>query len=153
MHQNERTKLCPNCDGSITFDASICPFCGSSIIQKNDYQINPEEDVKSLSPEETLQSLYPPPYRTKAIDASVKEKEIEEETQEEEEEIQENRSALLPTILFWMGINILVFSIILFIFSEDGALHLKWSSKFWFLYLIFSFPLLYLGYRGLKDVD
>ncbi|MBN2478723.1 MAG: hypothetical protein JXA94_00690 [Parachlamydiales bacterium] len=171
MNQNERTKLCPSCDGMVAMEISICPYCGSSVFNKNedfDSQIlNP--DVKSLSPEETLQSLYPPPYKPKVIDTrpgkeggEEDDDEFEEdengndsndEESQDEDERRSDKSSLLFTILLLLGVNIFVFSMLLLFFSENGSLTLSWNAKYWFLYSIFAMPLLLFGFKGLNKLD
>ncbi len=166
--QKQLTKMCPSCEGNIAMDATFCSYCGNNVYEKNDTLANQkvQEDIKSLSYEETLTSLYPPPYRPKAIQTTTcKESEdfIESEVDEKSENNNEKsfkdassvkeKSALIPTTLFWLGVNILVFSILLLVFSQNGVLYLKWNAKFWFLYSIISIPLLYFGFKGLKNID
>ena len=150
MQQNQRTKMCPNCEGNVALEVSICPYCGSSVFNQNDNLANKkiEEDVKSLSYEETLASLYPPPYKPNIIEEPQ-----EELKQALKEELIEEESVLLPTIFFWLGVNILVFSLILLLFSKEGVLHLKWNANYWFLYSLFSLPLLFFGIKGLKNLN
>jgi hypothetical protein len=171
MENKDLTKLCPNCDGSVAMDVTICPYCGSSVfeINENNVQSKSDDSVKSLSAKETLDSLYPPPYRPRSYDAPIEKEPIKEEkiilnkkqteaeTQEEEEEEEEYeeedyKSSLLPTILFYLGINILFFSILLLIFSKEGFLNLKFNSKYWYGYLIAALPLVLFGYRKLRDL-
>ncbi len=165
--QEELTKMCPSCDGSISMDAIFCPYCGSNVFEKNENlaEQKTEDDVKSLSYEETLSSLYPPPYKPKAIQTATtkyydEEKDIEKDDKENQEKyaddsapIEKEKNALIPTALFWLGINILVFSVLLLVFSQNGVLYLKWNAKFWFLYSIISIPLVYFGFKGLKNLD
>ncbi|MFA6119503.1 MAG: hypothetical protein WCT85_00315 [Parachlamydiales bacterium] len=153
--QNQRTKLCPNCDGRVELDANICPFCGNSILERNDTKNQKAAaDNKTSSYEDTLSSLYPPPYKPKSMEAVANFSEDQESSDEEETEKTANvKSALIPTILFWIGINILTFSLILLFFSHDGILQLEWNAKFWFFYAIMALPLLYFGFKGLKEVD
>ncbi|NGX34525.1 MAG: hypothetical protein K1060chlam1_00878 [Candidatus Anoxychlamydiales bacterium] len=162
--QKELTKMCPSCDGSVAMDAVYCPYCGSDIFEKSESLANQKtsDDVKSLSYEETLSSLYPPPYKPKAIQSATakyyeENSDVDEESQEENEgdssPLKKESNALIPTALFWLGINIFVFSILLLVFSQNGVLYLKWNAKFWFLYSIISIPLLYFGFKGLKNLD
>jgi len=165
--QKEQTKMCPSCDGSISMDAIFCPYCGSNVFEKNENlpDHKNQDNVTSLSYEETLSSLYPPPYKPKAIQTvSSKYYEEENDAQTDEDDNQEKqekdtslehneKNALIPTVLFWVGINILVFSILLLVFSQNGVLYLKWNAKFWFLYSLISIPLLYFGFKGLKNLD
>ncbi|NGX55921.1 MAG: hypothetical protein K1060chlam5_00155 [Candidatus Anoxychlamydiales bacterium] len=180
MNNKELTKLCPNCDGCVALEVTICPYCGSSIFKVNDNKTSTsgENDVKSLSAKETLDSLYPPPYSPRSFDAPIEReppiekkeekninnfiekpkseeilKQTEEKQEGEEEEYEEDyKSVLLPTILFFLGVNVLIFSIILIAFSRNGALSLEFSSKYWFVYSLFAVPLVFFGYRKLSDL-
>ncbi len=165
--QEELTKMCPSCDGSISMDAIFCPYCGSNVFEKNENlpDQKTEDDVKSLSYEETLSSLYPPPYKPKAIQTATskyyeQDNDVEKDEDENQEKLEKEsvseaneKNALIPTALFWTGINILVFSILLLVFSQNGVLYLKWNAKFWFLYSLISIPLVYFGFKGLKQLD
>ena len=158
MQQTDKTKLCPSCDGYVALQVNICPYCGNSVFENIEHNSDKKksENVHSLSYEETLASLYPPPYKPKVIEPEIKEEiierkqDIEEEIETEEEEVTK-KSFLLPTTLFLFGVNILFFSLILLIFSDDGSLYLKWNAKYWYLYTLFSIPLAYFGFKGLKD--
>ena len=156
MEQNQRTKMCPNCEGNVAMEVSICPYCGSSIFNQNRNLSNKKssDNVKSLSYEETLASLYPPPYRTKVIESPDSLEPEEDNKQiEPQEQVQEfEKNSLFPTILFWIGINLLVFSLILLFFSKDGFLNLKWNSTYWYLYSLIAVPLLYFGFKGLQNL-
>jgi len=154
--------MCPNCEGNVALEVSICPYCGSSVFDTNDNLANQahSDDIKSLSYEETLASLYPPPYKPSIIDTSESyEKEEEDFSKKEEkdlkskEDVKIKKSAFSSTILFWTGVNIFIFSLLLLCFSDNGVLYLKWNGSFWFLYTLLSLPLLYFGFKGLKNLD
>lgn len=156
MAQNQRTKMCPNCEGNVAMEVSICPYCGSNVFEKDENVTNqkPAESAKSLSYEETLASLYPPPYKPKVIDTDgsyEKDEDINQVQQKEEVKLDDTNN-LLSTILFWVGVNILVFSLILLFFSKDGFLHLKWNASYWYLYSLISLPLLYFGFKGINNI-
>lgn len=156
MAQNQRSKMCPNCEGSVAYEVSICPYCGNSVFDKNANSASQKtsDNAKSMSYEETLASLYPPPYKPKVMDNdSTFEKEEVSSVAQVKEEVEElPRNNLVPTMLFWIGINILVFSLILLVFSKDGFLYLKWNASFWYLYSLISLPLLYFGFKGLSSI-
>ncbi len=153
MHQNQRTKMCPNCEGNVAMEVSICPYCGSSIFTKNENNPKTNDNVKSLSYEETLASLYPPPYKPKVVETSDSLEKEEESKVVEGKEVEEfGKNSLLPTILFWIGVNLVVFSLILLFFSKNGFLLLKWNSNYWYLYSLISLPLLYFGFKGLNNL-
>jgi hypothetical protein len=154
---NQRTKLCSNCEGRVELDTTICPFCGSNVSQMDDGLHNQKADENSLSYEDTLSSLYPPPYKPKAIDTNINistnnfDKTIKEDGVSENEE-EKSSNSLVTTISFLIGVNILTFSLFLAIFSQDGYLSLEFKSSFWFIYSLISIPLLYIGYKGLKEI-
>ncbi len=167
MKSQERTKLCPNCDGLVAIEVSICPYCGSSVFESNNNNLNSLDDsIKSLSAKETLDSLYPPPYRPKSFegpeekpgngngdeDDGEPDEDDEGEDEDDGELDEKTNNGLMHTILFWVGVNILAFSIILLLFSKNGELHLKWNANYWFLYSLVGIPLVYFGYRGIKDL-
>lgn len=151
MQPNQRTKMCPNCEGNVAMEVSICPYCGSSVFTKTENIVSSKtnDNVKSLSYEETLASLYPPPYKPKVMEDSL---EKEEEKVEQKDAVKIEKSSFLPTILFWMGVNLVIFSLILLFFSKDGFLVLKWNANYWYLYSLVSFPLLYFGFKGLNNL-
>lgn len=155
--ENESTKMCPICNGSVAMQVSICPYCASNLYETHetiDTQKS-SDDVKSLSYEETLSSLYPPPYKPKAIDtsSSIEEEQETESEEEDDEAVADEKSALIPTILFWAGVNIFLFGLILLFFSQGQYLHLQWRASYWFLYSISALPLLYFGFKGLQQLD
>lgn len=155
MAQNQRTKMCPNCEGNVALEVSICPYCGCSVFDKaeNTNEQKSLDNNKSMSHEETLASLYPPPYKPKVADTeSSFEKEEEINTPQVKEEVMENNKSLVPTILFWTGVNILIFSLILLFFSKNGFLYLKWNASYWYLYSLISLPLLYFGFKGINNI-
>ncbi|NGX63535.1 MAG: hypothetical protein KR126chlam6_00947 [Candidatus Anoxychlamydiales bacterium] len=165
--QNERTKMCPSCHGNAPLHVDICPYCANSFFEKNETISNEnisQDNSSTLSYEETLTSLYPPPYKPKVIPTSTnnnisdEEEDIHKEMRQVNDsdgEVVEERekNSLIPIVLFWLGVNILVFSIILIFFSTDGVLYLKWNTKYWFLYSFISIPLIYLGFKGLQNLN
>jgi len=168
--QNQRTKMCPNCEGNVALEVSMCPYCGGSVFEQNENLSSQKsaDDVKTLSYEETLASLYPPPYKPKVIEtnSSMENEENyveepkpiqkgyeQEEVHEEEVEEEVEQNALIPTVLFWFGVNAFIFSILLLVFSKDGVLYLKWNSSYWFLYSLIALPFLFFGFKGLKNLD
>jgi hypothetical protein len=156
MHQNQRTKMCPNCEGNVALEESICPYCGSSVFTKNENLTSQksDDDIKSLSYEETLASLYPPPYKPRVIEPSYEKEEEQKDESDQKKQIEKKETnALLPTILFWVGVNIFVFSFILLLFSHNGVLYLQWNASYWYLYSLISLPLLYFGFRGIKNLN
>jgi hypothetical protein len=168
--QKERTKMCPSCDGCVSLNETTCPYCRSNLLEENvDERSTPiKEKSKPLSYEESLSSLYPPPYKPKVINSNTLKFEkdpkedyahLDDDDDDPEDEDINNKdhvnskNALIPTVLFWLGVNMFIFSLILIIFSKEGSLHLRFSSKYWFVYSIIALPFLFFGFKSLKDLD
>jgi len=153
--ENERTKMCPICNGTVAIDVSLCPYCATNLYEtletSNDQKTS--EDVKSLSYEETLASLYPPPYKPKVIETNSFENDADQNIEENSQDVIEEKSALIPTILFWTGVNLFLFSLILLFFANGAYLHLQIRATYWFLYAICALPFIYLGFVGLQKLD
>ncbi len=177
MKSVEKEKICISCEGRISFDAQVCPFCASdqsgSKIQ-NSFQA-PIFQNQSL--EDSLSSLFTPPYQGKrpqfGIPQNLSEpapqepKQMYEEpplykdvtehphvdpllsaTIEEEEETEE--SSLWPTLLLIAGANICILGLMQLFFSRGGVLRLEWNANYWFFHCLVGAPLLYFGYKKVK---
>ncbi len=58
---------------------------------------------------------------------------------------------ILPLLFLMIGAHLFILGALLLFCSKDGTVTLEWSSRFWFLYCLISFPLLYFGGRLLKN--
>lgn len=141
--------MCYNCEGEIDLDVIVCPFCAADLREEKPEQqhpsYNPAASVKNLN---TQQSLYPPHYAPKAPQP-------QEEVALEEPQIEpaeETKSIFGPTILLTLGAQLLLFGILMFLFSHKGALILKWDARFSFLYIFASIPLLIFGYKSVSKL-
>lgn len=72
-----------------------------------------------------------------------------EEPATQEEEIT-RRGNILPLLFLMIGAHLFVLGALLLFCSREGVVTLEWSSRFWFVYCLISFPLLYFGVRHLK---
>ena len=145
MSRKLHLKLCPYCDGQMDWDVIACPYCGSDVSEVDKEEVsNDSEIIRRLSPKETLASLYPPPYQPKVYDQLEEEQVFEEEI---EEKVVEEKISFLPILLFSLGIHLLVFSLLLFFFSKNGELFLKFNGHMWIFYFIASVLMMYFGYR------
>lgn len=137
--------MCPNCDGRIAYDATQCPYCFATL------QVPLDTNQGSLF---SLQdSLYAPPY--KSVTPTPEEKKpmppasraeaaiLTPEAAEETTEVK----AFWPILLLTLGINLFTFGLLQFFFSDNGIVKLEISSSFWFLYMLVSIPLFYLGFK------
>ncbi len=67
------------------------------------------------------------------------------EVQEEEEGRQ--KKTILATLLFSLGVNLLLFSLFLLFFSTNGELFLRWDAGLWYLYSLLGAGMLAGGYK------
>lgn len=83
------------------------------------------------------QDVPPPPYTAQAKEQIVPQ--------------EKPKSGALPLALLVPGAVFFVFSLFMLFFSNGDTLILEWDASYWFIYLLVSLPLLYLGVRLLKD--
>lgn len=150
MKLKKRQKLCSNCEGDIDLDVIVCPYCAADLREEL------EEPSKRSSPMQQMShSLYPPPYpikeekgeeplpRASALPA------LEEEPGVPKEHI---AAVALPILLFALGSLLCLLGLLLFLFSHEGQVVLKWDARLWFLYLFASVPFLVFGYRAISKL-
>ncbi len=148
MKPKKRQKLCYNCEGEVDLDVIVCPFCAADLREEKPEQqrstYNSTASVKNMN---TQQSLYPPAQAPKA--AAPEEAMIEEEEAGEEEGV---KNIYAPIVLMTLGAQLLIFGLLMLIFSSHGTLILKWDARFWFFYIFASIPFLIFGYRALSKM-
>jgi len=183
MKSAEREKMCINCEGRIPFDAEICPYCASDQAKgrmNNSFQA---PLFQSQSLEESLTSLYKPPYQGKrpqfAKALNVPEEEVQdpepistysdtpiykEVTEKfsmdpligatvESEEEERPKSSLWPCLLLTAGVNFFILGLMQALFSKKGVFRLEWDANYWFFYCLLAAPLLFFGFKKLKEFD
>lgn len=123
----KRQKLCYHCEGEVDLDVIVCPFCAA--------------DLRAEKPD-TLRSFTPPMQKTA----------VEEAVAEPEEGQDKWASLLHPTVLFAIGIQLVLFGLIMLLFSHRGVMIMKWDARLWFLYLFGSIPFLVFGYKSLSKL-
>lgn len=69
--------------------------------------------------------------------------------QEYQEEIESTQIGSL--LLLSLGGHLFTLAWLLFFFSDHGKLVLEWKSRYWFIYLLISLPLVYKGWKKLSD--
>jgi hypothetical protein len=152
MKAKKRQKMCYNCEGEIDLDVIVCPFCAADLrAEKPEQQrtpYNPAASVKNLN---TQQSLYPPHYAPKAQEEEPSEA-FAEEPALSIAETDEPKNIFGPTILITLGAQLLLFGLLMFLFSHKGSLILKWDARFWFFYVLASIPLLIFGYKSVSKL-
>lgn len=138
MKSSEKFKICPSCDGKASLEVVICPYCASSFTDT--YQKN-----KNL-----LSSSYSPPYSAERVTPTQSDpKNIQ--TAPETAPAAKETSSFLPIALLIIGSNLLILSMLLLILGRNGKVELEWSSSYWMLYLILGAPLLFLGFKIIKN--
>ena len=118
--------------------------------------------------EDSLASLYKPPYsrprepepslppverspvfpeeKSSLLSAYVTD-ETPKQTAVIEEEVETKKAGIWPLLFLAIGSQLLTLGILLFFFSDSGTLTLQWNASRWFVYCLFSLPLIYIGYR------
>lgn len=154
MKPKKRQKLCQNCEGEIDLDVIVCPFCAADLREEKPErqrpQYNPTASVRHLNDSgPSFESLYPSPHAPKApaVEAQAAVAPVAMNVESEEE----SKNSLLPIFLFTLGVQLFLLGFLTLIFSYQGAVVLKWSAKFWFVYLFASLPLIVFGYRMLSN--
>lgn len=153
MNAAQKKKLCWNCEGRVPLESENCPYCA--------VYLGPAPGDKGGK------GVLVPPYKiieTEEQDESLPEDQstdIQEENQnvqEHEEDLvasQKNdvKEVLLPIAMLSGGALFSLFGLILFLFSEQGVLHLRWNGEYWYIYLALALPMLFLGWRSLRNVE
>lgn len=162
-------------------EALECKYCGSSFVKKatskSAYQT--EDSLASLyeppyaptrkSPvygipeqEATAPSLHDPMARHYEEDSSnlrsssksrrpLKKSPLMRKGNKTEEEDDEESLQIGSLLLLSLGGHLFTLAWLLFFFSDHGKLVLEWKSKYWFVYLLLSLPLVYKGWKKLTE--
>lgn len=181
MKQLDRTKGCWNCEADVSYEATYCPFCGTDLLNSSSENQTTPQDTKFADQtiQESLASLYKPPYSVRDRQGLGVPDEREESTFKEVEPPKEDplfqsyeqvevkhqeivseetevevtrRGSILPLLFLMMGTHFLVLGMLLLFCSKGGVVTLEWSSRFWFVYCLMGFPLIYFGNRLLKSL-
>ena len=180
MKAIEKEKMCLSCEGRISLDAEVCPYCAAEqekVKIENPYRA-PIFQNQSL--EDSLASLYTPPYQGKrpqfAEPQNIQKqlnpkpepmynerplyKDVTERPQMDpllgamvKEEDDQTKSSLWPTVFLFAGANCLFLGLMQLFFSKNGILRLEWDSNYWFVYCLLGAPFLYLGYKKIKELQ
>ncbi|MBI2742798.1 MAG: hypothetical protein HYX48_02650 [Chlamydiales bacterium] len=167
MKPTDRQKVCANCDGRISYDSTICTYCGAEVAETDTAQM---QLFKHQALQESLTSLYSPPYSKKAAEAQTETPEPVKKRVETFKEVKtvtaglgattmqinnsegeaheaQSQSGLLPILFLSIGSNLCLLGLLQFFFSEGGFLKLEWDASYWFIYCLISLPLIYFGMK------
>jgi hypothetical protein len=129
MAQNAKKRLCWNCDGTVDVHLSHCTYCGAELLRDQEEYMEeaPQDEVILEDSEEFEEDLAPVQARP--------------------------RSLTLPLMLIVPGTLLALFGLMVWLFSHDGALELRWDASYWYVYLLLAAPLLVFGWRSLGRED
>jgi hypothetical protein len=150
MKPKKRQKLCQNCEGEIDLDVIVCPFCAADLREEKPerQQYSAPSSVRNLNDGPSFESLYPSPHAPKAP-PSMQPAEAQPQAAALESE-EESKHSLTAIFVFSLGVQLCLLGLLTLIFSHHGVVVLKWSARFWFVYLFASLPLLVFGYKMLS---
>jgi hypothetical protein len=156
MKPGERQKMCANCNGKVSFEATECPYCAAELAPLAQATAPSPTLFKAQTLQDSLASLYNPPYHSKMNEkenpapkkqAVFTEPEplIQKETLDMRNE--ENRQDFWALFALIVGGNLITIGLLQFFFSDKGMLTLEWDSRFWYLYCLIALPLFYFGFK------
>jgi hypothetical protein len=148
----KRQKLCHNCEGEIDLDVIVCPFCAADLREEKPEQGRFANHFaqKLVQNEQTSQSLYPPSFPIKQPEPTPEAAAPLPQADALEEKSSPN--ILGPTILFTLGVQLVLIGLLMLLFSHKGVVVLRWNASWWPLYCIAGAPFLYFGYRTLSKL-
>lgn len=158
MSTKTKKKLCWNCEGEVLLNAEQCPFCGVSMeavsMQENKSKdaLAPPYKLVNASSDKIPASPYKKAQPTQ--DKAKKEPPKEEPKEHGEEAATEHghgdpRHVVLSLAFMLSGAAFAIFGIVLWLFGDhNGHLTLRWNAHYWYVYLLVSLPLLYLGCKA-----
>lgn len=154
-------KMCWNCDGHVHVYEMQCPYCGADLTEHEEYKEEAPEQ------EETVEESYDephsatqeteedddftrPPFQDLMDEERVDLKEEEEAWEKAPEEKGPDCDNPVASLLLLLpGTLFFLFGAALFFFSKEGYLVFRFNAQYWFVYLIGSWAMLYLGWRSL----
>jgi hypothetical protein len=152
MKPGERQKMCVNCNGKVSFEATECPYCATELAPSLQA---PSPLFKNQNIQDSLAALYNPPYHIKTGEkenpAPKKQVTFTEPapvvSMSEPEKVQDSHRDFWALFALIVGGNLLTLGLMQFFFSDKGMLTLEWESSYWYLYCLISLPLFYLGFK------
>lgn len=151
MSETQKKKLCWNCEGRVSFTQENCPYCGvylSPTTEGDGKDANLIPPYKLASAEEEVPKA---PYAAKNTgSAAAAEKALPIDAEQPKDDI---RNLIVTMAMLIMGSGLFLFAIILMLFSEEGSFVLRWQSDNWYIYLLLSLPMLFLGWRYLQNLS
>lgn len=143
--------MCYNCEGEVDLDVIVCPFCAADLREeKPEQQRSSYSAAVSTKNREAQESLYPSHFKSPPEPQETPEPQgvAPAATTIQAPSEDEGKGIFGPTALLALGIQLLVFGLLLSFFSHKGYMLLKWDARLWFLYIFASVPFLIFGYKA-----
>ena len=131
-------KQCTQCEGEVHAYELQCPFCGAELLEESVFETPPP-----YTPSDEEEFGLP--------ENEAQEEEAEEEWESDPVEAGDVSNPVLTLFLLIPGSVLFILGLALFLFSSEGKLVFEFSSKYWFLYLLLAWPMLFWGFRSLKS--
>jgi hypothetical protein len=149
MTKATKSKLCWNCEGRVAFDQENCPFCGvylSPTIFGKTTESEVLQPPYSIEKENSSKDVPPPFYRPE-------EEKLSKEGCDQTAFTKDNLKEVALALVFLLaGTLFTLFGLLLYFFSIEGTLTLRWDSYLWPLYFFGGALLLFFGWRGLNKI-
>ncbi len=152
MKPKKRQKLCHHCEAQVDLDVIVCPYCAADLREeKPEQHVAQGRFVAPLHADRSAeQSLYPSNERNQESRPAVEKVVHRLPSAMDEEESAIAKSPWLSLALCTLGAQLLLLGVLMVLFSEGGALVLRWNAKWWLMYLLGAGPCLFFGVRALK---
>lgn len=147
----ETSKPAPSADKKFV-DQSLTESLAS--LYKPPYSVRNQQGLGVPDEREEAPFKEAAPQKEDPLFQSYEQMELEEQHEPEEvveEEETVRRGSILPLLFLMIGAHLFILGALLLFCSKEGVVTLQWSSRFWFVYCLVSFPLLYVGSRTLKN--
>lgn len=152
-------KLCWKCEEEVHPQALVCPYCTADLTKSSaKIESSPPYRFVAAAPEESIvpSPLYSP-HNIQAEEPNAAAKKNEEQKIPSPTAQLSFKGAfdqaLISILLLLAGTVFFLFSMVLFLYSNEGIFVLRWNANLWPFFFLFSLPLLFFGWRALKQVD
>lgn len=163
MDSDERRKLCWECGGEVPAEAEQCPFCGAAFetagdeSTKSSFFTTSDESDESGSPDLFTETgaprpLYQPIDKRAQLHSEHSGLEEGEANSEEDESDGGARQQLICLCFLIPGFALLLFGVIMFFFSQEGYLTLKWDASWGMFVFALAGFFIYFGARAYKKL-
>ena len=153
MNAIPKKKLCWNCEGNVSVAEENCPYCGVSVrppsLEGVSNNFTPPYQMAHTAKNQTIP---PSPYAPQIHEESKIEEEKENNQVSSSLPTGEFKNVLIPMLFLLAGSVFFLFGMVLLLFSQNGLFKLSWNGNLWYLYLLVSVPLLFIGWMALQKL-